>query len=510
MQSESPFVEGDPNNRPQQPGAHTRRSGSGSGCVTCLLIFIGVGFLSIILICSGMYYTLNHTSYPLQALKYAVESSGDIRIEGVSGSLSSGVHFDSLKTRSGDKWSSLNDIDFYYDQAKTKRGTDKFVVKRATIGSGEIFVEGLNGWDVKDNADGSTEFDTDLGTDEEIGDTASDFDSANSNGPGTRPTRRTTKIGNTDPADFAIDILQVKDLKFVNPDTDFEFTIDEITLIGFDVEEGAVIGLDDFVVKTEFIDLETKSTERFNDLAPGVIQKQFSGKISKGIHPSLVGDISFDVHSAFEGPGQGRYDATLFGGKLKTVGNGDESSVELNDFTADDYFVNHDIVPSHVTAKMEAKLLDKRNQKYKVKILSGATFQLGETVFQVETSKITYDKTSTSFQLKAKGIVDGEDVDCTLQMNKNSTAFNNVELTAGDEKNTPDLFAKVVFQKTFAELTKVQQTKILASLAPVVNEADKAVQDADQGTSSSESDADRGENATESTEVPSINVDLSP
>ena len=112
-----------------------------SGCIGigCLIVFLFIAVVGI-----GGYFSLMHTTLPLQFVEAAIEESGEVEIDGLDGTLSSGFSADKFRFKTNsDDWSELNDINFKYSSKSSFFGGDKLVIDDISVKSGTIYAE----WD---------------------------------------------------------------------------------------------------------------------------------------------------------------------------------------------------------------------------------------------------------------------------------------------------------------------------------------------------------------------------
>ena len=197
------------------PGKH---AGGGGGCgLGC----IGIGCVGLILVVFGGviagYYTLFYTSVPLQLMESAIEESGEVEIEGLEGSLSSGFSADEFKFKAdGENWSVLTDISFKYDQNSSMFGSDKLVIKDLSVGGGTIYGD----FDPEDQ-----QFDFDNDFKDEFDEEFSSQDEAEIKAAFGQLEVRLEKV-------------EISNLKFVNPKTELEYKVDEILFENFVFNRG--------------------------------------------------------------------------------------------------------------------------------------------------------------------------------------------------------------------------------------------------------------------------------
>src|SRR5262245_57852042 len=113
----------------------------------CWMGCFGVGCLIIVVAFFGLlvggWYGVMHTRLPLVLIEQGLEQDGKVKIEGLSGSISDGVHIDELKflTVDDEHWSELHGVRFDYNGFFDMSRSGRFIVERMSVDSGKIYAE---------------------------------------------------------------------------------------------------------------------------------------------------------------------------------------------------------------------------------------------------------------------------------------------------------------------------------------------------------------------------------
>jgi len=420
-----------------------------------LLFFVTVSLLLCGGLCGGVYYAIFHSSLPLAQLEEMLEASGDTEIEGLSGSISSGFHIDRLSTRGEeDRWSTFEDISFRFNGLIDVYQNHRLFIQEFSVGSGEVYVEELPRFE-------------DLGRASEDSD-APEVEPADS----VAVTREFEGL-----EELRIDRLQLTNLKLIETATGAEFTVDEIALEDFQYLNGRVTRLGDVVVTTDDIEFHSDKSELFADQPSSVVTRKFSGIVRSTIHENIIADISFDTDVCFPEDGELRARTILFDGKvIYDNSRAGQTQGVWQDFTLTDYIQwKHGPLPSHVTARMTQVSHPSEDNRVVVTIEPGATFQLGELLFEVETGEFEADEhADRSLPILAKHSSEAGEFDCRLYL-LNDQPYFAVELESDDQKSTPDLYARVFFGKDHESLSDMEKESV-AKLVKAAKETIKPVE----------------------------------
>lgn len=439
------FNEGEPQAPPQ------RRF----GCLGWLLVIAAGCLLLCGLMCGGVYYAIFHSSLPLSTLEKMLEADGNIEIEGLTGSVSSGFHVDSLRTRGEqDRWSTFEDINFQFNGLPAAFQERRVIIQEFSVGGGEVYLDEFPQFERSDSASEGFDIPEDEPDDAVAG--AEEFEG---------------------PKEIRIDRLQLSNLKFIETTTDAIFTIDEIALLDFQYLDGRVTRLGDVIVTTDKIEFHSDKSELFADQPSSVVTPKFSGVVRSTIHENIIADISFDADVCFPEDGDLLASASLFDGKaMYNAGREGRIKMVWQDFTLTDYIQwKHGPLPSHVSARMTQVSHPSEDGRIALTIEPGATFQLGELVFEVETRELEGDENADRQPpILAKHSSKAGEFDCRLHWLKDRPYFA-VELDSSDQRNTPNLYARVFFGKDLESLSDSEKE----SVAKLVKTAEETIKPAE-------------------------------
>ncbi len=229
-----------------------RGLGCSLGCfgIGCLIIVVGlIGLVGL------GYYAMMYTSLPLRLMEQALEKEGNVEIEGLEGSLASGIKFDSLKIKAmDDKWSEFHGVKVDYSgfsgiNIRGNRSIDQFTVDSATIYAEiekpESFIVNFSGLRKKDLFDENNK----------------DF----------RAFRRA--------GDLMINNVAIGTIKLINPKTGYAVTIDRVTYSGFHFKHGKLIDPGDLRIESDIVNVKTVNSPRW---AESPNSKRFWALLAKG------------------------------------------------------------------------------------------------------------------------------------------------------------------------------------------------------------------------------------
>ena len=223
----------------------------GCSCLTIALAFIGCCFLAVFASCGGLYYAVFHTSYPLSELQKVIESSGDVQVEGLAGTISSGFHIDQLRFRtqqdqtaaaqgkkSSDKqkWSTLENIDFKFNGVWDLISERRFIIDQLSVTKGIVYYTRSN--HKQPHEDNSPV-------------THDDHDPSRDPNPSAKTSDKLLK-------EVRVDLIQVSNLKFIETVSgdesdlgkfaikDFHYEDDKLQNIGLVEITGLIVTSEDF------------------------------------------------------------------------------------------------------------------------------------------------------------------------------------------------------------------------------------------------------------------------
>ncbi len=468
----------DPFQPPLQQKPAPPRAAGGSRYFRCCL-FVFVGGIAVCAGCCGIgNYVLFHTTIPLTYVERALEETGDVEIDGMSGTFSSGFHVDQLRVRAEDgKWNELNDVDFRFNGLYALVNEQRLIIEQFTVGSGELYyrpIETFTSDDTSTDADANNQAD-DAGTTDDM--------------PG--PIESSGNVSGM--KEFRVDLFRLSNLKFINRQTNVEFKIDEISIQGFQILDDRLTSLGDVTVKSDHVEFRTEPSDRFKDQPADLLKRKFTGLVRAAASDRLLKDIPYAVDVCFARNGRFIVEAQAFDDKATyTLNPQGEVQIAFRDFSLSDYLKwDEGVLPSHLTGSVSFTQPTSPAEDFQCTIAPDSKFQLGETAFTIETTEWKFDKQQNQMPpLTALGGSQENPIRLRLTMLEQKP-YLAITLQSNDEDNTPELFSKTIYAKAWSELTDEQKK--------LINETIKAnKEDPAQESPAAEDPAKNGASATTS------------
>ena len=406
------------------------------GCfgIGCLVIVIG--FFGLLV---GGWYTAMHTGLPLVFLEQGLEQDGKIKIEGLTGSISKGIHIDELKflTVDDEHWSELRGVKFDYNGFIDMSRNGRVIVERMSADSGKIYA----------NIGGPDDFSFSAGELDKI-----------------------DEFKDSDISELRIDVLEVKQLKIINLDTDYSLEIDEASLKDF-VARGkdGIVNFGELTIKSNMLEAVTEASSKWPESSTA---KRVRGNLRAKFTERLKQDIDFAFDFDFQTDAQ-RQSVTLFKDAWVQDFSKQKRSLKLTDFTPADYFVAQQVLPSHIqlvadrsTTKNESEPSDNEaddteGSKSVWEIAPGASFQLGKTTFQIQAVEGNRAPLRSIF---GTATVNGETMTADLRC-RDYFHSGRIELKVGDQPADRTDWAQVVYGAEFDSLSRDDQRLVEATIA---------------------------------------------
>ena len=197
-------------------------------CLGCLVIAAGSLIVLCAVMCGTGYYVVMHSSFPLAIVESALELSGEVDVQGLSGSISSGFHADSIAfSEDGTgNLSTLDTVEFQIDGFWTV-AVGRLLIKEISVASGTIYFS-------PDASERPDEID---------GNHGGDSDETGNQEDGVQEVR--------------IDLIQFTDLKFINSVSGAESKLGKFSMKDFHYVDGEVSNMGEYeLVGFTFIDDE--------------------------------------------------------------------------------------------------------------------------------------------------------------------------------------------------------------------------------------------------------------
>ena len=419
-----------------KPTPNRRRSILGGlGCLGCLGLFLGGLLVMAVLAAAVAYWTVMHTSMPLTQLAKLMESTGDVQVEGLSGTVSTGFHIDKLRLRDDSgRWSQLEQVDFVFNGVWDALSNRRLIIDRLAVGKGEIHID----WATGDGASDDTAVEDGTGTPME------------------------------DPlAEFAVGEVEITDLTFITDNGD-ELHVDKVAISDFQYVDGQIRRVGNVIVDCDHFELESQPSQRFANAGDEVPAIRLSGVIRATVHDNLLADIPYSADTRFgAADGEHTYIELLGGRVVQSTEVGGKTTVTFDEVSPADYLkLDVAVPPSRISGSFITEPKSSGSDEETVTIAPGTTFHLGQTRFTVETTELHANDERTTEPVIARHQADGTEIECRLHLFSKSP-YVVPELISGDERNTTPLFAETLFATDEASLTDEQRTTISAMQAAV-------------------------------------------
>ncbi len=419
--------------------------GQKSGCsMGCMGIGCVAVFMLMLMMCGGGIYGLFYSSLPLKAIEAALEQSGEIEIEGLTGNLTTGFSIDDLrfKTESdSERWSNLTDIKFKYANNRGWLGSDRLIVEELSVDGGTIYAH----WDPE-----QSEFDLDPNFEDELSEIDEDFEDIQED----IKSEFNGDLGGI--REVRIDLVRIANLKIVDPISSLEITLDEIKFDGFQWLDGKLVSFGTLLVRSNQMELDTVPSIYFVDQE---FAQRFEGKISSQMDRRLKEDVSFALDFTLV-EGNFWFEADILGDAIHVSKTEQGCSLAYTDFSPVDYLKveGPEILPSSLNFKVD---YGQQFQQGPVGISEDGSFQLGSTRFEnlhvnknSELKRATHAGTAT---------VNGAEVTAELYLDDRSPFWITI-LSCETIESKQELWAQTVYGQPFDELDEARQTAVTSML----------------------------------------------
>ena len=377
-----------------------------------------------------------------QYLDGEFKNVGDYEIEGLtaigtefechnfSGNPNSGFHVDRIRIRNGaEQWSSVEKVAFEFNGLKDVMENKRLVIDRIGAESGTFYIH------------------PDQWTFEE--------------GPAAEP--ETPIAGSKDVREhlkeFWVKEIEIPNMKFINTDTDTDFTVQMIRMNDLHVLESQVTKLGMTEILADYVTFEMRPSTQFPNQPQELVRQQFSAVLQKGLHPRMRRDIALTVDCCFAADGTILTRLKAFDGALQYETDSSQAVLRCNDLKLIDLFDwRENLLPSSINGTFTSPRTQDDMQSARLLFSPETTIQLGKTVFRITQSEFTADPHADhSPAIPFQATTDSELL-CRVYLLQDGP-FVIFELRKKDE-NSRELFANVFFESSFADLTPSQQTHI--------------------------------------------------
>lgn len=441
-----------PNNPVKPPPYHVNQpvpasgGGAGRGC-GCILFGCGSLLLLLIVLCGVGWYITWYTSIPLRMTASTFESSGNVKFDEVSGTISNGFEIGEMQFRESpdQPWSKIKDIKCKYGE--TGGGffsSSGAAIEEVSIGSATIYGD----------------FRTGVSGDLYLLDFSSAIEEA---------WEEITDEMQSNISEFRVDLVKFSNIEFRDEDDNVQFHIQEIKFSGLKIIDDQLENIGDLTVVVDRLALKTEPSTAFGQLP---LARRLVGKMEPGFMNQVKQEIPFNIELGLTDDGQMLQEARWFQGELTLVRKdaADPIAITANNFSSADYLdlPEASLVPQAINLSMEAT--NGRRGKLTA-IDSSGSFQLGQTRFdnfrivekdQVELFRNQYaDRrvNRTDRQFLATGQVDGQTVTALVSVTNKLTLLD-VQLFNDAQTPLEQLWARTAYGEDFDKIPESARNMI--------------------------------------------------
>jgi hypothetical protein len=380
---------------------------SGLGCLLNLVIAFVVLVLAL---AGGGYIAVMHTALPFKVVASLIESGStnvNLRITGISGSISSGFGVKSIRWTGG----TIGDVRVKYSGFRDLVSKKELILREVHVGQAHLDITDWKSSPASTNATPS---------------------STSSESP--------LKL-------FQIDRLTIQDVALTNRLTGFSLAMPALEWTGFKAVKGHV-EFGQLKVDSDRLKIATKPARSAE------FQKLIEGTLLPKLHPLIRRPISFIADVGYAGSNV-ICRVSAFDGKLDFEIKPDQTSVlRCKGLDLADYFDAP--LPQDLTAELSLE-----NGSVKVR---GGTFKLGVRTFEIQLQ----DASETNIVV-AVSRTSGEEIRYELVSSDQPSRIQ-PRLTAKPPLNPQDTLAKVFYGKLYSELTMGEQADVTRKLLSFTSE----------------------------------------
>ncbi len=412
----------------------------GCGTAGCALI-IG-GFFLII---GGLAFMLFLTPVPMNFVADALEKENKyVKIGTVSGNIMKGFSVPYIEfpdEKHPDRINKLENIKFLYPNLLKGLRKNEIDFEEITVGSATLYVDYDGSTTVETDEDGisvKSENSTSIGDSAaSVSSEASDFEL------------------------FRLRKVDIQNIELIDPEKDFRFILDELTLDGLEVTPDH-FKMGQFTIRSSALDFSMSPIDVQSGSTLETSSKlDISDKLQPNEELHVIQPITFYGHIEFLGSDNVSGKLEGIDGKIQIsfTENKKEANLKVQDLTLSEYFDVEYLLPSKVN--WDLTLEDKKDD-VQVVDSKGGTFEMGDALFTVEAGI-----PSPTHVLKA--VHKGEEDTLTLLLhNEASAKVEKAPFKLMSESNPDlsqkDLLADLFFDKPFDELEDENQKRVLKTL----------------------------------------------
>ena len=398
----------EPFERPDKPAK------KGCGCGSFIIAFL----VFIVAIIAGIWITIMHTSVPLRFVADLIEDSNkssNLKLTGLSGSLSSGLNFKKVTWNDGE----ITDMRFRYSGIMDVINHDELIIHEMHIGSATIH------YDSTADKSGETENDSS---------TSSSDSSPTSTGSSSEPPLKL----------FQIDRVSLNKIIINDRATGKTIDIPKIQWTGFKAAKGADIQFGDLVANSDHLVIKTSNPPGF------VYQKRFEITLLPKLDDRILKPINIDVHLG-EKDKQTVYDIKAFDETvILTKDKSGDQKIKTKDANLADFF------DGPFPNKLNFDSTETKTATEETITINGGSFLLGTKAFEIQPLSFTKDP-STNPNLIAIHRTGEREIRYEALMNQKDFKAN---LTSTPAMSPENLLALIYHDQEFSTLSAQEQDKI--------------------------------------------------
>lgn len=397
------------------PAARSSTGCAKKGLMGCA-IFIVVSVLGALL--TG-YYVWYHTSLPIQGLVALLNQAPGVRIEGVSGSLSSG--FEVKRIRITDDAGNVNELDDI--RLKYRGQGEDFVITDIHVGRGYFYMDR----------------------------------SKDKDGDETVPDPATPGQGSPSNARYFIEKVSINDVTVEDVHSKEKFHLDQVELDGLVLGRESKIGK--LIVKSPTCDLKVLPA----DGTTGDVLT-INGRFEPGFHESMAS--AFDVQGEMDARGKD-LDLRLLAGKVSLKEEGKKTSMRVKDLSLAEYFKEAPPL-GHIELEVTR---DEDSGK------ATGSFTIGDKTFVMD-QKVPGTKDRRKEDLIARHESDGVAYEIRITVGaKSKQLFPPMRLTTKPAMSAEDAVAQLLTGKKYATLTGADKADVKKALGYFMAEAEQQLEE---------------------------------
>jgi hypothetical protein len=421
-----------------------------------VLIILGVLALIFVTLMFTAYYVLMHTAVPFRMVANVITEAGtnqNLRIEGISGSISKGFMVKSITWGETDKEANqVQDVRVLYGSFFDIMSGQKIIIKQVHVGKAHLDVTGIEELMWPTNSV-DTEMDN---TDEEAtNEVAQAPDTSSTNVVVSHRYSRYGRARHQSPQLppnrlIQVDDFSIEDVFLTNRTTGFGLSVPAIQWKGFKAQ-GQNVDLGELTIDSDRLKVETKDGETVEvGGQPIKFQKRLEGTVLPPLHKSVRQQIAFTFDAVHTGTNF-VWRLSSFNGKMEAYQAGDENGfLRCRDVDLKSYFDGP--VPERLTAELA---MTRKGTKQMLKLGKGS-FNLGQSRFEIQPQE--WEKKETPWTNHLTAVNKSTNGVVTYHVFIPDRLWNIEQRLSSQPAMKPqELLAKVYYAKAFGQLTDAQQ-----------------------------------------------------